>query len=112
MKNESPQVSMSNIINAPFAASKQSKRNLFARIFRALQNWQHRRIAIRELNALPDVLLRDIGIERHQIKAVVMGSAPRAKVHPLNTPSQETATHKQDSEAAKQPAASPLQQAA
>ncbi len=45
----------------------------------AMKTWNDRRIAIRELRAMPDVLLRDIGIERYQIKEVVTNS-PRPLV--------------------------------
>ena len=44
---------------------------LLSRGLAALKSWQSRRVAIRELNAMPDALLRDIGIERYQIKNAV-----------------------------------------
>lgn len=42
-----------------------------SRALAAFKAWQSRRIAIRELSAMPDALLRDIGIERFQIKDAV-----------------------------------------
>ena len=36
-----------------------------------LVHWHARRVAIRQLHAMPDWLLRDIGIERHQINDAV-----------------------------------------
>lgn len=38
-----------------------------------LSNWQSRRLSIRALGALNDRLLRDIGISRSEIGAVVDG---------------------------------------
>ncbi len=36
-----------------------------------LVHWHARRVAVRQLHAMPDWLLRDIGIERHQINDAV-----------------------------------------
>ena len=41
------------------------------RAWAALTIWRNRRAAVRALRALPDELLRDIGIERHQIRDAV-----------------------------------------
>ena len=38
--------------------------------------WRQRRAAIRQLNALPDYLLKDIGIDRGRIPTVVDGDSP------------------------------------
>ncbi|MEE9317179.1 MAG: DUF1127 domain-containing protein [Rhodospirillales bacterium] len=40
-------------------------------VFGWLDRWNERVILDRELRSLPDYLLRDIGIQRHQISAVV-----------------------------------------
>ena len=51
------------------------------RSFEAIVTWLRQRRsrsrAIRELHALPDQLLRDVGIERHEIEAVVCYRRPR-----------------------------------
>ncbi len=51
----------SNIVRGNFRGGFAS------RILHKVRNWNARRIAIRQLRALPESLLRDIGIERHQI---------------------------------------------
>ena len=43
------------------------------RLARTLVRWQQRRIAYRELNALEDRMLQDIGLSRGQIPSVVEG---------------------------------------
>ena len=53
---------------------------LLSRGWAALKGWRNRRVAIRELNAMPDALLRDIGIERYQIKNAVNNFAKRPDV--------------------------------
>ena len=50
------------------------------RAWSAFIAWRNRRIAIRELQAMPDSLLRDIGIERGQIRAVVFGGGAQTTV--------------------------------
>ncbi len=47
------------------------RRNLFVRVLQRIQAWNQRRLAIVELNAMSDSLLRDLGIERYQISDVV-----------------------------------------
>jgi len=47
-----------------------------ARAWAALRAWNNRRIAVRELSAMPDAQLRDIGIERYQIRDAVNGAYP------------------------------------
>ena len=64
-----------NVIQAPF------KRNVFARLAGRVIAWNKRRAAIRELRAMPDVLLQDIGIERYQIAEVVNGSGSLTRLH-------------------------------
>lgn len=45
--------------------------NILVRMLHSVQAWNQRRLAIRELNAMSDSLLRDLGIERYQISDVV-----------------------------------------
>ncbi len=44
---------------------------MWYQIFAALRRWNRRRVAIRELTALPDWVLKDIGVIRGEIPAVV-----------------------------------------
>ncbi len=44
------------------------------RIFSAFRRWNCRRVAIRELTALPDWVLKDIGVLRGEIPAVIEAS--------------------------------------
>lgn len=74
----------SNIFHAPF------RRPLFSRFSLAVKNWRSRRIAIRQLRAMPEALLRDIGIERYQIENLVMRGIPQAKILPLRNASRHT----------------------
>jgi len=60
----------SNIIHTRF------RPGALSRTWTALRSWNNRRVAIRELSAMPDALLRDIGIERYQIKDAVGGAYP------------------------------------
>ena len=70
-----------NIVHARF------RRFTFGRLWRAVVNWNARRIAIRELHAMPDNLLRDIGIERHQINYAVQQSGFNHMPHGANASS-------------------------
>ncbi len=63
-----------NIVHAPFRPT------LFSRVATAVKGWHSRRLAIRELNAMPDALLRDIGIERYQIKDAVNNFGARPEI--------------------------------
>lgn len=72
-----------NIIRARFGVSDAGRgrgfyrvSRLLARAWAMLRAWHNRRIAVRELSAMPDALLRDIGIERYQIRAAVNGAYP------------------------------------
>ncbi len=64
---------------ADSVASRQTPRvgaalgNLFAVLVKSLAAWGERRAASRELNALDDRMLRDIGITRADIPAVIAG---------------------------------------
>lgn len=65
-----------NIVHNRFRRAPLSRFSLapLARAWAAFRGWNNRRIAIRELNAMPDALLRDIGIERYQIPDAVKHS--------------------------------------
>jgi len=63
-----------NIIQGSF------ERNVFTRLLGKARSWYLRRQAIRELQAMPDSLLRDLGIERFQIVDVVNSPGSFAKV--------------------------------
>lgn len=70
--------------------------NLFSRALTTVQNWRNRRIAVRQLRAMPTALLRDIGIERHQIIDVVHGLDVHAEIHSLpkqNSKNSHTGRH-------------------
>src|SRR5215470_15660540 len=54
--------------------------HLFMAIGRSVVAWSERRTALRELNALDDRMLRDIGITRADIPAVIAGMAPGTRV--------------------------------
>lgn len=69
----------SNIIHTRF------RPGTLSRAWTALRSWNNRRMAIRELSAMPDPLLRDIGIERYQIKDAVNGAYP--EIFKLRNPS-------------------------
>ncbi|MGI9310836.1 MAG: DUF1127 domain-containing protein [bacterium] len=59
---------------------------ILSKAWHALKDWNNRRIAVRELSAMPDALLRDIGIERYQIREVVRHGGARSQVHALRQP--------------------------
>ncbi len=64
--NNIAQMSQSrNVVKGAF------RRNIAIRMWHKLSAWNQRRLAIRELNAMSDSLLRDLGIERFQISDVV-----------------------------------------
>ena len=44
---------------------------LYQKLFHAIAQWHQRRRSIIDLNSMPDYLLADIGISRHQISDVV-----------------------------------------
>ena len=56
---------ISNVVNVEF------RRNPIARLWGKLVAWNQKRIAIRQLSAMPDRLLQDIGIERYEISDAV-----------------------------------------
>ncbi len=64
----------SNIIQGAF------ERGVFTRMADKFQVWNERRVAIRQLNAMPDRLLQDIGINRYDITAAVNKSGRFAKL--------------------------------
>ena len=48
------------------------------------RTWNNRRVAAKQLNALPDRMLRDIGIERSQIEFAVAGKVDMEPVGSYN----------------------------
>ncbi len=69
-----------NVVSGDF------RRNWVARSLSSLQNWNARRRAIRELSAMPDSLLNDLGISRYEIADVVNQRGAFAKLPTLSTP--------------------------
>lgn len=67
----------SNIVHAEFEVG------IVVRTFRRVKAAIARRAAIRQLHALPDRMLRDIGIERSQIREMVtaQGTLSQLAVH-------------------------------
>ena len=65
-----------NVVSGSF------RKGLVARLISRFGAWNQRRLAIRELEAMPDVFLRDIGIERFQIRDVVNQSAHFVALRP------------------------------
>lgn len=61
------------------------KRNPVASVLGKLRAWSKRRQAVRELQAMPDSLLRDLGIERFQIVDVVNNSGEFARIRPTRS---------------------------
>ena len=60
----------------------QFQRNFLVRVVNRLQAWNRRRLAIRELQAMPDSLLRDLGIERYEIRDVVLNGGNFSQLPP------------------------------
>lgn len=67
------------------------KRNAVAKYFGRLRAWNQRRLAIRELQAMPESLLKDLGIERYQIADVVNSTGSYARVQPVQVSNTTTA---------------------
>jgi len=65
-----------NVVHGTF------RRNILVRIFARVGVWNRRRQAISQLNAMPDSLLRDLGIERHEIADVVNQTGQFAELRP------------------------------
>jgi len=63
-----------NVVSGSF------RRSWAARSLSSLQNWNVRRRAIRELSAMPDSLLNDLGISRYEIADVVNQRGAFAKL--------------------------------
>ena len=66
--------------------------NALRQALSALQIWRQRRAAIRELESLPDVTLRDIGVGRAEIPARVAASIQAVDPDTERTGSQSFAT--------------------
>ncbi|MGR3984863.1 MAG: DUF1127 domain-containing protein [Gammaproteobacteria bacterium] len=66
-----------NILSGAFRPAFNAR---LAAMWSAYKTWRNRHLAVRELSAMPDALLRDIGIERRQIRDVVYncGARPEA----------------------------------
>ena len=76
-----------NISDRKNVVSGKFRRNLFLRLVGKVKTWNQRRLAIRELRAMPDHLLRDLGIERYQIADAVNSCGDFAELLPCVTES-------------------------
>ena len=65
MRNLAQVKQSENVVKGSF------RRNIVIRAAKRLYAWNQRRLAISELNAMSDSLLKDLGIERYQISDVV-----------------------------------------
>lgn len=65
MNNLSQTNKQMNIVRGSF------RKSLVARMISKVGAWNQRRVAIQELSAMPDSLLRDLGIARYQIEDAV-----------------------------------------
>ena len=69
------------------------QRSVLVRLVDRIRTWNDDRVAIRQLNALPDRLLQDIGIEREHIAEAVRQLHPNTGVviarHPREAGIQE-----------------------
>ena len=72
MNNIAITVDKTNVIHNSF------RRGIVSRIVDRYRIWKERKAAIRQLSGMSDRMLRDIGIERHEIHASV--TQPRASV--------------------------------
>ena len=81
MNNLSQLNEQMNIVHGHF------RKGLVARLIARISNWNQRRQAIRELHAMSDSLLNDLGIARYQIEQVVnqTGSFHELPVVPAQT---------------------------
>ncbi|WP_423905802.1 DUF1127 domain-containing protein [Candidatus Spongiihabitans sp.] len=85
MKNTVNMKDNSKVVHGEFG------RGLLSQVIRAFHRVKaliERKKAIRHLNALPDRLLRDIGVERYQIDALVRtrGTLTQLAVQPTSQP--------------------------
>ncbi len=74
MSNLTQMNSQENIVHGSF------RKGFVARTLNRLRMWNQRRLAILELSAMPDSLLRDLGIERYQIEDVVTQAGTYVKL--------------------------------
>jgi uncharacterized protein YjiS (DUF1127 family) len=65
MRNLAQTNNQENIVRGTF------RKGYFVRALQRFRSWNERRLAVIELNAMPDSLLRDLGIERYEINDVV-----------------------------------------
>lgn len=63
------------------------ERNFLVRVIHRLMAWNRRRLAIRELRTLPDYLLRDLGIERYEIRSAVLHGGSLERLRPAKADS-------------------------
>ena len=65
----------------------------FRKAIEAIAGWNRRHNQTRHLQALPDYLLKDVGIERYQIESLVSGALERdpLSLNPTGIPSSQPA---------------------
>ena len=73
----------SNIVHGEF------RRGLLARTLDQVKTWNERRIAVRQLSALSDRMLDDIGIDRFEISSIVRHQGSFAPIS-VDRPDQPT----------------------
>ena len=74
MSNSSIITGNMNVVHGSF------RRSYLSRVLDQIKAWNERRIAARQLNALSDRMLRDIGIERYEIDQAVNRSGLYTKL--------------------------------
>ena len=81
--------SSSNVVKVGF------DRSWLTRLVDRIRSWNDRRIAVRQLSAMSDRLLQDIGIERYEISDAVNKPAGLARLVPAPEISEKIAEIKQ-----------------
>jgi len=74
MSNSSITTENINVVQGSF------RRGYLSRVVDRIKAWHERRVATRQLNALSDRMLRDIGVERHKIDQAVNRSGLYTKL--------------------------------
>ena len=90
MSNTDFQTGQENVVRGNF------RQHFLLRLAARFTTWRHQRQAVRELQAMSDSLLRDLGIERYEIEDVVQRGGDFTLLQPVH----------------KQPAVAPLEKAA